>query len=142
MARAYGLLSRTNWKEASVAELVRQETEAFGVERFRASGPAVSLKPQQGLSVGMVIHELATNAAKYGALGSPGGTVDIRWKVEDGSFELLWEEKGGPPVKKPDEEGFGLSLVKGEIGYRLSGDVETSFDPGGLRVKMSFMLDP
>jgi two-component system CheB/CheR fusion protein len=142
MARGYGLLSRTNWKDASVADLVEQEAEGFGRSRFDAQGPDVHLTPQQGLSVGMVIHELATNASKYGALSKPEGRVIIRWSQSDGNFRLDWEEKDGPPVERPEKEGFGISLVRGEISYRLAGDVETNFDPEGLRVVMSFARDP
>ncbi|MQK85056.1 sensor histidine kinase, partial [Escherichia coli] len=127
MARAYGLLSRTNWKEAPLAELVQHEVEAFGSDRFKISGPQVSLIPQQGLSVGLVIHELATNASKYGALSKANGIVDIAWKVADDELQLVWAEKDGPAVKQPDQEGFGLALVKGEIAYRLRGEVETFF---------------
>ncbi len=140
MARAYALLSRANWKDASVAELIRQETEAFDAARFDLSGPDVHLKPQQGLSAGMIVHELATNAAKYGALSKAGGRVEVRWEVKDARFLLEWKECGGPTVEKPDHEGFGLDLVQGEIGYRLDGEVETSFDPDGLKVQMSFPL--
>lgn len=142
MARSYGLLSRTNWKDASVVDLVRQETEAFGCGRFDVAGLDIHLTPQQGLSVGMVIHELATNAAKYGALSKPDGTISIRWSTDHGRFAFQWEEKNGPRVQQPENEGFGLSLVRGEIGYRLGGDVETFFDPEGLRVILSFALEP
>lgn len=140
MARAYGLLSRRNWKTASVADLVRQETEAFDAARFQLAGPDAHLEPQQGLSIGMVIHELATNASKYGALAQAGGTVRITWHVDDARFELVWQEKDGPPVTPPDREGFGLALVQGEIRYRFGGDVETNFDPAGLIVRVSFGL--
>ncbi|MBZ9936972.1 PAS domain-containing protein [Mesorhizobium sp. BR1-1-16] len=138
MARAYGLLSRTNWKTASVKELVEQEAAAFDAARFQAVGPDLRLEPQYGLPIGMVIHELATNAAKYGALSKNGGTVDIRWELDGPRLKLIWAEKDGPPVVAPDRNGFGLSLVKGEIEYRLRGTVETFFDPDGLKVHMSF----
>ncbi len=141
MARSYGLLSRSNWKEASVADLLQQEVEGLGAARFRLSGPGVNLKPQQGLSLGMAVHELATNAAKYGALSKIDGSVDIRWEVEAGQFKLEWDEKDGPAVDTPEREGFGLALVKGEIEYRLGGRVETSFDPDGLKVQISFPLE-
>lgn len=141
MARSYGLLSRSNWKDASVAELLQQEVEALDARRFRLSGPRVHLRPQQGLSLGMAVHELATNAAKYGALSRTEGTVGIRWRVEAGRFTLSWDEKDGPAVDTPERDGFGLALVKGEIEYRLGGQLETSFDPDGLKVRMSFPLE-
>ncbi len=138
MSRAYGLLSRENWKEVSIVELARQELEAFGMERFEVDGPDVRLKPQQGLSFGMVLHELATNAAKYGALSAPDGRVLIGWSKEDGRLSATWRECDGPSVKAPDGKGFGLSMLTGEIGYRLGGDVETLFHKDGLEVRFSF----
>jgi len=142
MARSYGLLSETNWKGASVAELVRSETATFDQARFSVSGPDVRLTPQQALSIGMAIHELATNASKYGALSAQNGTVSIEWTASKARFELTWSEKGGPAVEQPDHQGFGLTLIKGEIEYRLRGKVETFFDSGGLKVEMSFDLQP
>jgi two-component system CheB/CheR fusion protein len=141
MSRAYGLLSRTNWKNASIVDLVRQEMEVFGTERFRSDGPDLLLTPQQGLSIGMVIHELATNAAKHGALGSPDGMVSIRWTVEDGRLQLVWKEAGGPLIENPFKEGFGLSLVRGEVEYRFGGTVETCFHPEGLEVCVMLPLN-
>ena len=141
MARAYALVSRANWKDTPVAQLVHQEIDAFGAGRFQVSGIPLNLKPQQGLPIGLVVHELATNAAKYGALSRPEGSVHIQWNIVDGRFHFNWEEKGGPPVEKPSGEGFGLALVRGEIAHRLGGKVETSFDPRGVQVHMSFSLD-
>lgn len=141
MARAYSLLSRTNWTEASVARIVGQETAAFGSDRFDISGPELRLKPRQGLSLGMAMHELSTNAAKYGALSKPKGKVAIHWRTDGNRFRLSWKERGGPPVAEPDGEGFGMTLLKGEIEYQLGGEVETSFDPKGLVVSITFEIE-
>lgn len=140
MSRAYGLLSRESWTEASVEELLRQELDPFGHERFKLDGERVSLKPAQGLSFGMAIHELATNAAKYGALSKPAGRIVVKWSVADGTFRLVWREKGGPPIKQPTDSGFGLTLLRGEIGYRLGGKVETTFHSNGLEAEIAFPL--
>lgn len=140
MARGYSLLSATNWKEALIGELVRREAEAFDADRFSLSGPDIRLTPQQGLSMAMVIHELATNASKYGALSKSGGRVAVTWAKEDDRFILDWKERGGPPVEPADHEGFGLFLIRGEIEYRMAGQVEVEFAPDGLDVKMSFPL--
>jgi two-component system CheB/CheR fusion protein len=140
MSRAYGLLSREQWKEASVAELLTQELAPFGSERVVLDGPDIKLTPQCGLAVGMVIHELATNAAKYGAFSNSDGKVTVFWRIQDGHFELTWSEKDGPMVAEAYTEGFGMSLLNGEIGYRLGGEVETKFHPHGLEVKLSFLL--
>ncbi|MBB4183288.1 two-component sensor histidine kinase [Rhizobium sp. BK109] len=88
----------------------------------------------------MVIHELTTNAAKYGALSNGEGQIDARWNVRNDRFALAWSERGGPVVSEPEAEGFGMSLMQGEISYRLGGDVETKFDPAGLTVDLSFPL--
>jgi two-component system CheB/CheR fusion protein len=89
----------------------------------------------------MVFHELATNAAKYGALSDRSGKVDVSWRTLDGALEVEWREHDGPPVKQPQHSGFGLSLLKGEIGYRLGGKVETNFHSDGLEVRLSFPLE-
>ncbi|WP_411962142.1 CheR family methyltransferase [Mesorhizobium sp. CA4] len=141
MARAYGVLSRESWKEASAEEIVRQELEPFGLERSTRAGDDVRLKPQQALSLGMVVHELATNAAKYGALSSASGKVSVTWSVLGQEFRLEWTETGGPPVKQPENSGFGLALVKGEIEYRLGGKFETAYDSDGFKLRLAFPLD-
>ncbi|TPL73671.1 CheR family methyltransferase [Mesorhizobium sp. B2-3-15] len=138
MSRAYGLLTRERWKEASVKELLHQELEPFGIERIELDGDDVRLGPQQGLSLSMAIHELATNAAKYGALSKPRGRIGVRWAMDGDNFTLGWREKDGPPVKEPLNNGFGLNLLKGEIGYRLGGQVDTSFHKEGLEVQIAF----
>ncbi|MEI9405697.1 CheR family methyltransferase [Mesorhizobium argentiipisi] len=138
MARAYGILSRDNWKDASVKEIIQQETEPFGLDRVRWSGPDTRLRPQQGLSLGMVLHELATNAAKYGAFSETGGKISVHWSASEDQFQLSWKETGGPPTTPPNGDGFGLTLVKGEIEYRLGGKVETAFLPDGFSLHLSF----
>lgn len=138
MSRAYGVLTRERWKEASVKELLHQELEPFGIERIELDGDDVKLGPQQGLSLSMAIHELATNAAKYGALSKPRGRIGVKWAMDGDNFTLGWREKDGPPVREPLNNGFGLNLLKGEIGYRLGGDVETSFRKDGLEVQIAF----
>ncbi|MGX9115370.1 CheR family methyltransferase [Mesorhizobium sp. BHbsci] len=140
MSRAYGLLSKERWKEASINELLHQELEPFSIDRFELDGAEVKLSPQQGLSLSMAIHELATNAAKYGALSKRRGRVLLKWSGEGDVFTLAWHEKDGPPVQKPEANGFGLSLLQGEIGYRLGGNVETTFNHNGLEVQLTFPL--
>ncbi|RVB80336.1 chemotaxis protein CheR [Mesorhizobium sp. M6A.T.Cr.TU.014.01.1.1] len=140
MSRAYGLLSKERWKEASISELLRQELEPFGSDRFELDGAEEKLSPQQGLSLSMAIHELATNAAKYGALSKQQGRVALKWSADGDVFRLAWREKNGPPVRKPEVNGFGLSLLQGEIGYRLGGNVETAFNRDGLEVQITFPM--
>jgi two-component system CheB/CheR fusion protein len=144
MARAYALLSRENWTEASIDELVRQELEPFGLERVESAGPSIRLKPQQALSVGMVLHELATNAGKYGALSTQDGHVLLAWSpihTDAGpGMELRWREFGGPPVTTPTRRGFGLRLVEREAGHGLHGKALVDFAEDGLTVLLQFPL--
>lgn len=141
MARAYNVLTNSNWTAAPIEDLVRQELEAFGSDRFELTGPNRRLQPQQGLSLGMSIHELATNASKYGSLSKPEGHVAVEWDDSDQQLTLTWRETGGPPVKEPQKDGFGLTLIRGEVVSRLGGNVETIFAPEGLQVQISFPLD-
>ncbi|KQY70257.1 chemotaxis protein CheR [Ensifer sp. Root142] len=141
MSRAYALLSRDNWKDVSILELVSQELSPFGGDRVTLDGRDIKLDPQRGLALGMVIHELATNAAKYGALTSSDGRVLVHWKADDNLLTLKWMERRGPSITAPPKDGFGMKLLRGEIGYRLGGEVETKFEPEGLTVFLSFPLN-
>ncbi|RVK23768.1 sensor histidine kinase, partial [Sinorhizobium meliloti] len=141
MARAYNVLTNWNWTAAPIEDLVRQELEAFGPDRFELTGPNRRLQPQQGLSLGMSIQELATNASKYGSLSKPKGHVAVEWDDSDQQLTLTWRETGGPPVKEPDKAGFGLMLIRSEVVSRLGGNVDTIFAPAGLQVQISFPLD-
>jgi len=132
MSRAYGVLSRENWNDVALEELLRLELEPFKLDQISLSGPDVRLKPQQGLTMWMVIHELATNAAKYGGLLQPGGHLQVDWTLDNGNFRLHLQETGGPLVHEPTKTGFGLTLVKGEISYRLSGEIESRFMAEGF----------
>ncbi|MDW9590294.1 chemotaxis protein CheR, partial [Sinorhizobium meliloti] len=140
MARAFDVLTNSNWTAAPIEDLVRQELEAFGSDRFELTGPNRRLQPQQGLSLGMTIHELATNASKYGSLSKPEGHVAVEWDDSDQQLTLTWRETGGPPVKEPQKDGFGLTLIRGEVVSRLGGNVDTIFAPEGLQVQISFPL--
>ena len=97
MARSYELLSRENWTESSLAELVRTELAPFGPERLTIEGPDVSLKPKLALSLGMVLHELATNAGKYGALSVPPGKLAIHWSGPGRKAHATWISSGSNP---------------------------------------------
>jgi two-component system CheB/CheR fusion protein len=138
MARSYELLSREHWTEASVEDLVRPHLAPFGPERVEISGPALSLRPKQALSLGMIIHELATNAGKYGALSQPEGRLEVRWAQPDGAIRLLWRERDGPQIADPPKRGFGLTLVERETSQGLGGHAQIAFEPTGLDVELTF----
>jgi two-component system, chemotaxis family, CheB/CheR fusion protein len=132
MARSYGSLSRENWKGVPIQELVTQELEPFGCERFVFEGPDIHLKPRVALALGVIFHELTTNAAKYGALSVEGGSVKICVETTEDQLTLEWREMGGPPVPDSPHDGFGTKLVKSETRHNLGGTMELKFDPAGL----------
>jgi two-component system CheB/CheR fusion protein len=145
MARSYELLSRENWTESSLEELVRTELAPFGLERLSLEGPLVQLRPKLALSMGMVLHEMATNAGKYGALAAPAGRVSIRWlrrpaKAGD-ELEFRWTESDGPIVDKGARRGFGLKLIEREASYNLGGKAQIDLRPTGLDANIVFPLE-
>jgi two-component sensor histidine kinase len=145
MARSYELLSSRQWKHTAIADILRSQLAPFGGERVGMDGPDLPIGPSQALALGMAIHELATNSAKYGALMAAEGRVQLRWSEDRaaGGSEVVitWSESGGPPVAAPPKHGFGLTLVEGEISYSLGGSVTFDFLPGGLRVVLRFPPD-
>ena len=145
MARSYELLSRENWTESSLEELVRTETAPFGMERVSISGPRVKLPPRHALSLGMVLHELATNAGKYGSLSASAGKVSIEWThTNDASgnrVDLYWREIDGPPAPPVERRGFGLKLIERETSYNLHGRATVTFAETGVEAQISFSLD-
>jgi two-component sensor histidine kinase len=112
-----------------------------GETRIAASGEEVQLSPSATVSLALGLHELATNAAKYGSLSNASGVVEVEWRAEGGDFELVWTERGGPPVKEPAATGFGTRLLKRAVAQDLGGDVELHFDPDGLVCRMRTRLE-
>lgn len=105
--------------------------DPFGRARFRLRGPLVAIPDSEAFMLGLAVHELATNAVKYGALSLPTGRVGIAWKLRDDVVTLRWKEKGGPPVIKPTKKGFGSRLL--DVVLRDGkGGAELHFDPSGL----------
>jgi two-component sensor histidine kinase len=116
----------------------------FGMERVRIAGPHASLKPRHALSLGMVLHELATNAGKYGALSVPSGEVSIEWtrtsETPGDRVDLYWRETNGPPAPSAPRRGFGLKLIERETSYNLRGVAAVTFAPAGVEAHISFCL--
>ncbi len=139
MTRAYELLSRDSWRAVQLRDLASKELEPFGVDRVAFQGSDVTLAPRQALSMAMILHELATNAAKYGALSVDAGRVELfTERGADGSVLVIWREEEGPPCAAPEQDGFGMQLVRNEVGYNLRGEVSIDFDPAGLCVRLRF----
>ena len=147
LARAHGLLFEGQWQGADLRALIEQTLDPHRVDRPEAvqmEGPPVRLSPKQGLALGLVLHELATNAVKYGALATGTGRIRVVWEVENREGErhvrLDWQERGGPKVRPPTTEGFGTTLIKRTFEYELGGSAELLFAAEGLGFQASFLL--
>lgn len=138
LARAQTSLANRQWEGGRLEDVVREELEALcPKDRVETQGPEVQLSPEQVQPLSMLLHELATNANKYGACSSGGGRVLVSWTVEDRHVRLEWRESGGPPVAPPTREGFG-STLKANLVRQLNGEMTRSWDPGGLVVQVAF----
>jgi two-component system CheB/CheR fusion protein len=138
MANSHALLTREHWGATRLEELVKLHLEPVGLERAELDSSDVTLGAGQALSLGMILHELVTNAVKYGALGDPKGHVAIKWSCEGKDLVLTWKERDGPKVKKAARQGFGLRLVTQEASYSLRGKAEVEFLLPGLEVTLRF----
>ena len=140
LSKTHDLLTRDDWSGAPLREVLENELGPYrnSVEHFALDGPEVALPPRHVLALVMTVHELTTNAAKYGALSRDGGRVSVTWRTVRGEsgadvLALDWRETGGPPVAEPRRRGFGTRLISGGIGRELDGEVVMDFDPAGLR---------
>ena len=135
LAAAHDLLTAERWEAASLRQVIDKATGACvgADERVRADGPDVRLQPRTAVTVAMAVHELCTNAVKYGALSNEEGTVEIRWKVEgEERLHLVWSEAGGPPVTRPERRGFGTRLIERALATDLGGTATIEFRPEGI----------
>ena len=133
LAGAHDLLTKEQWEGVSLADIARDATHAFAEARVNiTTGPGVMLSPKQAIALTMALHELATNATKYGALSTDNGYVSLGWQVADGRFRLNWQEFDGPEIKSPDRKGFGLRMIERALASDLSGNVTMSFESSGL----------
>ena len=132
--RAHDLLTAANWAAAPLQDVVRTALIPYrtGEGRFTFSGPPLIVKSRQALALSLAIHELATNAMKYGALTMPSGRVSIAWTSEDQEFVFIWQESGGPPVSEPSSLGFGSRLISRVLRDDFGGAVDVSYESTGL----------
>ncbi|MET3667972.1 HWE histidine kinase domain-containing protein [Caulobacter sp. 1776] len=142
LSQTHDLLTRESWAGASLREVFDVELHAMaGEDRVAFAYDAdVRLNPKAAVALGMGIHELTTNASKYGALSAPGGRVAVGWTAEDGLLRLTWTESGGPPVTPPARRGFGARLLERGLAAELSGGVELTYDASGLVCHMALPL--
>jgi PAS domain S-box-containing protein len=148
LARAHSLLAASRWEGVGLKDLVAEELAAFesdGRARTTVSGVSIALKPTAAQALGLVIHELATNAAKYGALSVASGSVAIDWTLDgDGAqarLRLVWREIGGPRVAKPSSTGFGSVVIRTSVERQLGGTVEKRWDGGALVCELTLPFD-
>ena len=133
LAGAHELLTDRSWSGVDIGDLVARALAPFSTSQIVLDGRFLELAPQQALAVSLVLHELATNAAKYGALSRPEGRVEVRWDVQKDRLNLSWRESGGPPVRPPARRGFGSSLIEIGVSRDLDGQTRLEFAPDGVR---------
>ena len=136
LSRTDDLIMEAQGQGADLRGLLETELSAYEVSRVLLAGPSVFLPAKLALTMTLLVHELATNAAKYGALSTQCGVVSIHWSVSDSMLELFWSETGGPSVPQPTRRGFGLRLISGAM-EQFHGSTETTFESTGVvcRVK-------
>lgn len=147
LGRTHDILSETKWDGADINAVIGATLAPFesaNPERIRYAGPELLLSSRCVVMLSMAIHELATNAAKYGALSTPGGRVTVEWtrlrEGNDAKAELHWRETGGPQVKKPDRSGFGSTLIGKGFAAQLGGSAALRFEPDGVSCTLEFPL--
>ena len=154
LSGSYALLSRENWMSVALHDVVEEEMRPFcikGTARVVLEGEEVQLTPSAALALGMAVHELATNAAKYGALSQPEGQVRVAWDLSAGEgaaagapmkwLVLDWTETGGPAVAAPSRNGFGTLLIQRGLSHELGGGATLDFRPDGLRARLCALLE-
>jgi PAS domain S-box-containing protein len=145
MADAHSLLSQSRWHGVDLAELVRHQLAPYATDaNTTIGGPAVTLSVAGTQALAMVLHELVTNAAKYGALSTPHGRVEVGWTRGSGedaaSLSIAWREIGGPAITGSPESGYGISLVRELVPHELGGSVDLAFAPGGVSCRIEIPL--
>jgi len=131
------IINRSPEHRSTILAILQREVEPHGMHRLVSSGDGVELEANVARAMALVVHELVTNAVKYGALSQDGGTVSVRWQCDGRAVQLDWREQGGPPVQPPERFGFGSKLVTRTM-RMLGGSVEPEFRPEGLVCRLTF----
>ena len=144
LSETHNLLTASGWEQAMLRDLLDREFRPYAPEQFRLEGPDVLFDAPQALAMGMVVHELATNAAKHGALSTGGGCVKVNWGAPDadGHVALDWIETGGPSALSPRRAGFGSRLISTSLKGDLKGSAEHDYAPEGLKTRLKFRPAP
>jgi two-component sensor histidine kinase/CheY-like chemotaxis protein len=142
LANTHDLLSRSRWQGADVRSLVEEEMAPYlEAGAIAITGPSTILPPEKAQTLGLALHELATNAAKYGALSKEGGSVSIEWSLNDGALTISWKEAGGPPVEPPAKNGFGTKIISAGLNRQNGDDAIFDWDPAGLKCTIHVRCD-
>jgi two-component sensor histidine kinase len=145
LAEVHDVLTRESWHGAALQEVAERALRPFAAAssgQVRVEGPSVWLQPRAALTMALVLHELATNAVKYGALSTEQGRITLSWTYDPVAdrLRLTWSEAGGPPVVKPTRRGFGSRLIERALRNELHGKAELLFEPSGLTCRMQAQL--
>jgi two-component sensor histidine kinase len=135
LSRAHDILTRKNWAAAPISAIIDSAISMHGIDphQFRAQGPDLKIQARGAVGLSMAIHELCTNAIKYGALSVSGGRIDIDWTAQEGQFEIAWKESGGPRVTPPTRKGFGSRLITATLVGGSEGGSTVEYLPDGVR---------
>jgi two-component system CheB/CheR fusion protein len=139
MGKAYALVAQEQWTDVLLKDILDSEIASRGEResgRVKLGGPDIAFGPQQALALGMVFHELMTNAVKYGALSKAKGRVGITWEINKGRIVITWLERDGPKVGKPARKGFGTELIERELKSALGASVAFDYAPAGIEVEI------
>ena len=143
LSNAHTLLAQSRWAGANLHTLVTEELAPYhlqGTSRAHINGPELVLEPKSTQTIAMVLHELTTNAVKYGALSVPSGCLLIEWSRGETQLVIRWCETGGPPVKPPSRQVFGTRVV-GRVVHDLEGKLQFDWNPAGLACEIIIPLD-
>ncbi len=142
LAAAHDLLTGRNWEGAELRELVVAVVAAHCGDRLAIDGPPVQLPPRLAVTLALALHELCTNAVKYGALSVDAGRVAVVWTLEAGRLALRWTESGGPRVETPRRRGFGTRMIERALAAETGGQAKLHFRPQGLVCEIEATLPP
>ena len=144
LSGAHSLITSRNWEATSLSDLADQVFSPFQTERIHLEGPLVLIQPKAVLGVSMVLHELVTNALKYGGLAKPSGQVSLEWTVEEEPTETVrmhWRESGVGPTSRPTRSGFGSTMIRASVEHDLKGSVNTIYGSDGIQYEFKFPLN-
>jgi PAS domain S-box-containing protein len=142
LSAAHNVLTQLNWEAAPIGQIVDVAMGPHRDEgRILTDGPRVDLAPRAAVALSLAIHELSTNALKYGALSRPEGRIEIRWTAEGGRLRIVWRERFGPTVTPPTRRGFGSRLLERGLAEELGGTVRLDFAPDGLTCEVDAPLE-